>query len=155
MDDEARTERLAQRAVNQALATNDDGTTVGGNPGPGMNMNYGTVQTRCSFDRQLDDGTYPLRQWRGSFTLEFVAETTNPSTITVALNGGTGGVGGTSRTHWCDAVPTNNLPNNPVNFAGPIRRNYTDNICIRWPDHDNAFPKGKGVRAQTNESCDM
>ena len=142
MDDTARTERLAQRDVNTAIRTKRDGDvdTDG-------NISSSVVRNRCNFDFQLNDGTYLLRKWRGSFTLRYVGVTT-PTTMTPAQKGG---VANGDRDHWCDAVPTNNLTNNPANFAGPIRTNFIDTVCVTWPD--GAGTPYASVKAKTNGSC--
>ena len=140
VDDNARTERLAQRDVNTAMRTLNTGTIVSGsdNAAKDATITWGHIQERCSFDRQVD-GKYPLRRWRGSFTLKFVTETVTGTTPAPT--------GGNDKKNWCDAVPTNNLDNNPANFAEPIRTNYNAaNACVTWPD-------STGVRAPTNNSC--
>ena len=154
VDDTARTERLAQRDVNQVMRTKKDGTVENDNA-----IHYseirGEVQAtanpsppykRCSFDYRLDDGSYPLRKWRGAFTLKDVQHTLVSGTIAYQATG-ISGVSNTQMNWWCDAVPTNNLANNPANFAGPIRTNITAG-CIRWPDGD-----AKGVISNTNKPC--
>ena len=163
VDDTSRTERLAQRDVNIALRTRDTGSREGGGSQAreDARIHNSEARARCSFDRQYDDGTYPLRKWRGSFTLKFVEETTNPASPTAAQMGGSGGSGtdvhhGTPSKNWCDAVPTNNLLNNPANFAEPIRVNYSNTgVCVRWPDHDNWGTDGGGVRGPSNDACSM
>ena len=157
VDDTARTERLAQIDVNNAIRTLDNGNRIGGASQAieDSRIHNDRVRERCSFDRQLTDGSYPLRRWRGSFTLKFVQETVTPTSNNkdhTTENGllsrpatGTGNIGNAAA-HWCDAVPTNNLSNNPANFAEPIRVNYKTTACVTWPD-------GTGVRARTNAAC--
>ncbi len=139
VDDDARTERLAQRDVNTTLRT-----TRGGGTDTDINLQAHVIRNRCSFDYKLNDGTYPLRKWRGSFTLRYVKQ---DKTLTTAQQGGSGD----NKDHWCDAVPTNNLTNNPANFAEPIRTNFLADTCVTWPD--GAGTPYANVNPRTNESC--
>ena len=136
VDDTARTERLAQIDVNAAIRTSDTGTNEGDS-----SISHGEVRTRCNFDRfykptsgvNKDKKIYPLRQWRGSFTLRFVTERRGGANIDTWASGKAPTQG--DAVHWCDAVPTNNLSNNPADFAGPIRTNFkADSLADPgWP----------------------
>ncbi len=150
VDDEARTERLAQDDTNKAIRTSPSGAIVSdGDITYHMLNGTNNQKNRCDINYQLDDGTYPMRKWRGSFTLRMVQEVeTTPGSPSDAQKGGSGKA---KMVHWCDAVPTNNLANNSADIAGPIRTNYTDAVtCVRWPD-------GVGINPNTNKratSCD-
>ncbi len=151
VDDTARNERMAQIDVNDALRRLDTGNRVGGTTQAieDSRIEWDDVQDRCSYDRQYDDGTYPLRRWRGSFTLRVVREEkTNPGTVAVGT-GATQMLTTTAANMWCDAVPTNNLDNNPADFAEPIRLNYGREVCVRWPDD----PLGTNQKEAPNKAA--
>lgn len=108
VDDTARLERIAQTEVDETMlqpvgtaAANASPETLNATTVP----TDANVATRCDLDYFYYDGTkkaYPLRKWRGQFTLKLVT-----------------GTGSGTHTDWCDAVPTNNLSNTALGTASP------------------------------------
>ncbi len=112
VDDTARLERIAQTEVDEWMQVNQGDATTKQTPDAvsgGTNPTNAEIAARCDLDGiWYTDATgtksYPLRKWRGQFTLRVVD----------VDSGGTG----TSK-EWCDAIPTNNLANTGLGTNGP------------------------------------
>ena len=110
VDDTARLERIAQTEVDEWMLQGKGTTSTAGTK---ETLNATTVPTdanvaiRCDLDYFYYTDTsatkaYPLRKWRGQFTLKVVS-----------------GTGSGTHVDWCDAVPTNNLANTPLGTNSP------------------------------------
>ena len=105
VDDTARLERIAQTEVDEVMQRTTGTSKTAPNGADAVsgasNPLNSEIETRCDLDYQWwtsDGQAYPLRKWRGQFTLKVVD--------------GDGGTGTNKK--WCDAVPTNNLANTAV-----------------------------------------
>ncbi len=108
VDDTARLERIAQTEVDEWMLQ-PVGTAAA--DASKETLNATTVPTdanvaiRCDLDYfyyKSGKKTYPLRKWRGQFTLKVVS-----------------GSGSGTHVDWCDAIPTNNLANTVLGTTSP------------------------------------
>ena len=101
VDDTARLERIAQREVDEVMQRDKGTSTTDVNDADAVsgstNPTNAEITERCKLDYQWwtsDGQRYPLRKWRGQFSLRVVD------------------FAGAGSRSWCDAVPTNDLDNN-------------------------------------------
>ena len=112
VDDTARLERIAQTEVDEWMQVDQGDATTKQTPdavSAGTNPTNAEIAARCDLDGiwytdAAGTKSYPLRKWRGQFTLRVVD----------VDSGGTG-----TNKEWCDAIPTNNLANTGLGKNGP------------------------------------